>query len=224
MFGMGMGRMGGRRAGLRGRTAAWGEDRGRMAMGPFGGDFGGGRGFGPEGFGGGGFGGGRGGGPRHGGGHRRGKRFEGEELRLMVLALLAQTPQHGYQLIRSFAEKSGGAYQPSPGVLYPMLTMLADMELVAEVAGEGTNRRLFTIIEAGEAELAEKQAQVDALFAKLAALAQMAEKTDGAPVRRAVHNLRSAIVERLGREGAAEDLAFEVAKIIDEATQKIERL
>jgi DNA-binding PadR family transcriptional regulator len=217
MFGFDRGRMGGH----------VGRGRGFMAMGPFGGEFGGfggGRGFGPDGFGGGGFGSGRGGGPRHGGGHRRGKRFEGEELRLMVLALLAQAPQHGYQLIRSFAEKSGGAYQPSPGVLYPMLTMLAEMELVAEVESEGANRRLFTISDAGKAELAEKQAQVDALFAKLAALAQMAEKTDGAPVRRAVHNLRSAIVERLGREGAAEDLAFEVAKIIDEATQRIERL
>ena len=67
-------------------------------------------------------------------------------------------------------------------------------------------------------------AQIEALFARLAALAAQAERTDGAPVRRAVHNLRAAVMERLGREGAGADLPFEVARIIDEATQRIERL
>lgn len=200
-----------------------GEDRrgGRgRGCGPRGTMFAGGFGEGPmgRGFGGG----GHRGGPRGGGG-RRGKRFEGEELRLLVLGLLAEEAQHGYQLIRSFGEKSGGAYQPSPGVLYPMLALLEDMALVAEAASEGSRRR-FALTEAGAVELAGKRAEYDALLARLAAMAQEAGRTDAAPVRRAVHNLRSAVIERLGREGAPDDLAFDVAKIIDEATQKIERL
>ena len=189
------------------------------------GPFGHGRGRDPMGDGA--FGGGpMGGGPMGGGrGGRRGKRFEGEELRLMVLGLLGEAPQHGYQLIRAFAEKSGGAYQPSPGVLYPLLTMLAEMELIAEVdGGEGSTRRKFAITDAGRAEVAPHGPQIEALFARLAALAEMAGRTDAGPVRRAVHNLRSAVVERLGRDGADQDLACDIARLIDEATQRIERL
>jgi DNA-binding PadR family transcriptional regulator len=194
-------------------AAAFGED------GPLGGSHRGGFGGGP-------FGGGqRGGGPFNGG--RRGKRFEGEELRLIVLGLLAQESQHGYQLIRAIGEKSGGAYQPSPGVLYPLLAMLADMGLVAEAESAGS-RRSFALTDTGKAEATEKSAQIEALFARLAAMADASGKPDAAPVRRAVHNLRSAIVERLEREIASpehsRDLAFEIARIIDEATQKIERL
>jgi DNA-binding PadR family transcriptional regulator len=132
--------------------------------------------------------------------------------------------QHGYQLIRAFAEKSGGAYQPSPGVLYPLLVMLSEMELVVEVDTAGSKRRLFAISETGRAEIEGKGEQIEALFGRLTALAAQAERTDGAPVRRAVHNLRAAVMERLGREGASSELPFEVARIIDEATQKIERL
>lgn len=200
------------------------DHHGRFAAGFDGGFEGGpfGRGgFGGGGFGGGGFG-GRGGGRGFGG--RRGKLYDGDELRLLVLALLADAPQHGYQIIRAFAEQSGGAYQPSPGVLYPLLVMLSEMELVVEVDTAGGKRRLFAISDLGRGEIEGKTEQIEALFARLKALAAQAERTDGAPVRRAVHNLRAAIMERLGRDGAGEDLPFEVARIIDEATQKIERL
>ena len=216
----------------KGRGEGLGEGRhGRFAGGFGGGPFGdssfGGRGFGgPDGgFGPGGFGRGGGRGPDgRGPGGRRGKRFDGEELRLLVLGLLAEEAQHGYQLIRAFAEKSGGAYQPSPGVLYPLLVMLDEMDLVMEEAQEGAKRRRYALTDAGRAELAAHAETLAALLARLAALAEMAGRSDGVPVRRAVHNLRSAVIERLEREGASPDLAFEVAKIIDEATQKIERL
>lgn len=197
--------------GHHGRFAA-GFEGGPFGRGGFGGGFGGGRGGGGFGGGGRGFGG------------RRGKLYDGDELRLLVLALLADAPQHGYQIIRAFAERSGGAYQPSPGVLYPLLVMLSEMELVVEVDTAGGKRRLFAISDLGRAEIEGKGEQIEALFARLKALAAQAERTDGAPVRRAVHNLRAAVMERLGREGAGEDLPFEVARIIDEATQKIERL
>lgn len=188
-----------------------------MRGGP-GGPFGG--GFGPDGEGFGGPFGGRGG-P---GGGRRGKRFDGEQLRLLVLGLLEQEPQHGYQLIRAFAEKSAGAYQPSPGVLYPLLTMLDEQELIVKAEGEAGSRRQFSLTEAGRAEVDAHREAIEAGFARLAAMAEMAGRTDHAPVRRAVHNLRAAIMERLGREGADPTLGFEVARIIDEATQRIERL
>ncbi|HWU04599.1 MAG TPA: helix-turn-helix transcriptional regulator, partial [Novosphingobium sp.] len=129
-------------------------------------------------------------------------------------------------LIRNFAERSAGAYQPSPGVLYPLLTMLADMDLVEQVeapSGAGS-RRDFRLTAAGEAEIAANSVAIEALFARLGALADVANRMDGGPVRRAVHNLRVALTERLARPGTSDEIAFEVARIIDEATQKIERL
>lgn len=158
-------------------------------------------------------------------GGRRGKRFAGEELRLMVLGLLAEeAPQHGYQLIRSFADKSGDAYSPSPGVLYPLLTLLADMDLVAEVTGEGSARRSYTLTDAGRAEVEAKRGEIDAAFARLAAMAEQAGRADPAPVRRAMMNLRTAAIQRMTRGEVEAETAFAIAAILDEAAQKIERL
>lgn len=178
-----------------------------------------GEGFGPS------FGRGFGHGPGGGGGHRRGKRFAGEELRLMVLGLLAEeAPQHGYQLIRSFAAKSGDAYSPSPGVLYPLLTLLADMGLAEEVAAEGSSRRSYGLTDAGRDEVEGKRAVIDAAFARLAAMAEQAGRTDAAPIKRAMMNLRTASMQRMTRGDADNETALAIAALLDEAAQKIERL
>ncbi|WP_447514071.1 PadR family transcriptional regulator, partial [Clostridioides difficile] len=58
--------------------------------------------------------------------------FDGTELRLILLKLIEEQPRHGYDLIREIEERSGGAYAPSPGVVYPTLTMLDDMGLIEE--------------------------------------------------------------------------------------------
>jgi DNA-binding PadR family transcriptional regulator len=158
-----------------------------------------------------------------GGAGRRGKRFAGEELRLMVLGLLEEAPQHGYQLIRSFTEKSGEAYSPSPGVLYPLLTLLADMGLVEEVAGEGS-RRNFALTEAGKAEVEAKRAELDLAFQRLTAMGEQAGRADPAPVRRAMMNLRTAAMQRMTQDNSDAETGFAIAAILDEAAQRIERL
>src|SRR3954467_226608 len=95
---------------------------------------------------GGGFGGPGGG---HGGEHHRGwgrgergggrrRMFDGGELRLVLLALLEEQPRHGYDLIREIEERTGGSYAPSPGVVYPTLTMLDEMGQIDEVKEEGS--------------------------------------------------------------------------------------
>jgi len=175
---------------------------------------------------------GRHGGPDHShsdAGGRRGKRFSGDELRLMVLSLVDGEPQHGYQLIRGFAEKSGDAYAPSPGVLYPLLTLLADMGLVEEVANEaGGSRRSFALTDAGRIELAAQRELATAALQRLVDMAGETRRTDPAPVRRAMMNLRTAAVQRLtsgeGRTKGEDELAFRIAEILDEAARTIERL
>jgi DNA-binding PadR family transcriptional regulator len=156
---------------------------------------------------------------------RRGKRFAGDELRLMVLGLLAESaPQHGYQLIRAFTDKSGEAYSPSPGVLYPLLTLLADMGLIEEVAAEGSARRSYALTDTGRAEVEARQAEIETALARLAAMGEEAGRADPAPVRRAMMNLRTAAIQRMTREGTDKETAFAIAALLDEAAQKIERL
>ena len=156
-------------------------------------------------------------------GGRRRRMFDGGELRLVLLKLIEEAPRHGYDLIREIEERTGGAYAPSPGVVYPTLTMLGDMGLIEEQQSEGA-KKVFGITNAGQAHLTEREEEVEALFARLADLGSMRERTSGGPIRRAMRNLKSALGERLGREDVDSDVLHQVAAILDEAVQKIERL
>jgi DNA-binding PadR family transcriptional regulator len=160
-------------------------------------------------------------GPGHGGGGRR-RMFDGGELRLVLLKLIADKPRHGYDLIRAIEERTGGAYAPSPGIVYPTLTMLSEMGLIDEQLAEGT-RKQFAITPEGTTHLAEQAAEVTAMLARLDALGAMRERTDAVPIRRALHNLRSVLQSRLG-EGLDKDRMHDAAALIDEVAQKIERL
>ncbi len=177
---------------------------------------------GPRGFGGG-FGRGGWGRPEGGGGPRGRRMFDGGELRLLLLKLIGEQPRHGYDLIREIEERSGGGYAPSPGVVYPTLTLLDEMELIAETRTEGAKKQ-FAITEAGTAHLAENAAVVAALFARLAELGSQQARTSGGPIRRAMGNLRTVLQERLGDPEVGADTLHEVAAILDEAARKIERL
>jgi DNA-binding PadR family transcriptional regulator len=149
--------------------------------------------------------------------------FDGGELRLVLLKLIADQPRHGYDLIREIEEMTGGAYVPSPGVVYPTLALLDEMDLVAEQASEGA-KKLFAVTPAGEAYLDEHAGEVEALIARLTHIGERRQRADGAPIRRAMGNLRSVLQNRLGRDEVDSDLLHDIAAILDEAAQKIERL
>ncbi len=172
------------------------------------------------------------GGPGHGwhgdagegrGGRGRRRVFDSGELRLVLLKLIADEPRHGYELIRAIEELTGGRYVPSPGMIYPTLTMLDEMGHIAEAKSEGA-RKSFAVTPDGTAHLAERKVEVAALFARLAELAGLQERTDSAPVRRAMGNLREALINRLGRDGVQKQTVHDAVAIIDEAAQRIERL
>jgi DNA-binding PadR family transcriptional regulator len=157
-----------------------------------------------------------------GGGRRR--MFDGGELRLVLLALLEEQPRHGYDLIREIEERTGGSYAPSPGVVYPTLTMLDEMGHIDEVKEEGSRKR-FAITDAGRQQLAEKREEVDALLARLSALGEEEGRSGGgAPIRRAMMGLGMALRDTLSAGRGNADLVHDVAAIIDEAARKIERL
>ena len=162
---------------------------------------------------------GRGRGP---GAGRRRRMFDGDELRLVLLKLIADQPRHGYDLIRDIEERTGGAYAPSAGVVYPTLTMLDEMGLI-EAVSEGS-RRQYAATDAGRAHLAEREKQVSDLIARLDALGAERSRVDRAPVKRAMANLFTAISHRAMRGDITDDTLHGFAEIIDEAARKIERL
>ena len=155
------------------------------------------------------------------GGRRR--VFEASELRLVLLKLIADQPRHGYDLIRATEELTGGGYVPSPGVIYPTLSMLEEMGQIEKAKSDGP-RKAFTVTEEGIALLAAEKDMVEALFARLGKLATRRERTDGAPIRRAMDNLRAVLMHRLGREDVDADTLHAAVAILDDAAQRIERL
>src|SRR3954463_4973240 len=157
-------------------------------------------------------------------GRSRGRRmFDSGELRLVLLKLIADEPRHGWYLIRAIEEMTHGEYAPSPGIVYPTLTMLEDMGLNEKLDTPGA-RRAFAATEEGRAHLAEREEEVAALIARLTDLGEDKKKAGGAPIGRAVGNLLSALWHRVTREGTDEDNLHEIAAILDEAAQRIERL
>ena len=157
------------------------------------------------------------------GGRRARRMFESGELRLVLLKLIADEPRHGYDLIRAIEELTGGEYAPSPGVIYPTLTLLQDMGFIEEAPGEGT-RKAFQSTDEGRSHLEERAEEVEALFERLTDLKPRAENMAGPAIGRAIKNLMTALSHRVGRDGLDEELLHEIAAILDEAAQRIERV
>jgi DNA-binding PadR family transcriptional regulator len=99
-------------------------------------------------------------------GFRAGRKLGADHLQLVILALLADKPYHGYEIIKALEERSGGFYSPSPGMIYPALTYLEEIGY-ASVEAEGA-KKLYRITDEGRAHLAENRRVVDAIFAQLA--------------------------------------------------------
>ncbi|MBB3655103.1 DNA-binding PadR family transcriptional regulator [Rhizobium sp. BK650] len=99
-----------------------------------------------------------------------GRRFSAGELQTILLALLEERPSHGYELIKTLEERSGGFYVPSPGVIYPALTYLEETGL-AEVENDGA-KKLYKITEAGRQKVEENRDMIDQTLAKLERIAE----------------------------------------------------
>jgi DNA-binding PadR family transcriptional regulator len=146
--------------------------------------------------------------------------FGSGDLRYVILQLISEKPSYGYEIIKSIQERLGGNYTPSPGVVYPMLTMLEEMGY-ASVVTEGT-RKLYTITEEGAKALAENKATVDALFARIENLKAQYATQRPQQIERAVENLRMALRMKMG--SLTTEQIHAVTDIIDAAAKQIERI
>ena len=156
------------------------------------------------------------------GGGGRGRVFDQGELRFVLLALIAEAPSHGYEIIKAIEDRLGGSYSPSPGVIYPTLTLLNELGF-ATVSESGGGRKLYTITEEGRAHLADNKPVVDTVFARMARASASTAGGRAPQVIRAIENMKTALRLRLSRGPLGETEAQAIADALDSAARAIER-
>jgi DNA-binding PadR family transcriptional regulator len=165
---------------------------------------------------------------------RAGRMLATGDLRLIALALIAEQPRHGYEIIKVLEEKTAGWYSPSPGIVYPTLTFLEEAGYVTGEA-EGA-KKLYTITDEGRAHLDQNRDFVDAVLERLTALGSKIERVRrrfgrdedeerggrGLPtlVRAALEQLREVAGERLEHDA---DLESKLVEILARAAQELKK-
>lgn len=157
------------------------------------------------------------------------RRLSSQDLQLVILALLAEKPAHGYELIKIIEERSEGFYRPSPGVIYPALTYLEEVGH-SRVAQDG-GRKLYSITPQGEAHLAEQRGTADAILQALSRIGRRMDEVREAfagvsdldadasdELHRARHELKRALRSKQGSDSAE---ARRIAGILERAAAEI---
>lgn len=143
---------------------------------------------------------------------KAGMRMGRGDVRAAVLALLAEGPMHGYQIIHEIEERSGGAWKPSPGSVYPTLQLLADEGLIS--AEESGGRKTYSLTDEGR-QTAQAAAGQPAPWETSSA--QDSGRATALP--KAGIELAQAAAQ-VGRTGSPEQVAKAVA-VLEEARRKL---
>lgn len=163
---------------------------------------------------------------RHGGGGGRsglGRFFAHGDLRLVILQLIAEKPRHGYEIIKAIEQRVGGAYSPSPGVIYPTLTLLEELGYVTVGGAEEGGRKQHEITAQGRAFLEVNRAALDALLARMDEAGRTHGDGPAPQIVRAMENLKLALRLRLARGPLDAEQADAVAAALDAAATTVER-
>ena len=168
-------------------------------------------------------------GPRLGRGwHQRGGRsglgriFAHGDLRLVILNLIAEKPRHGYEIIKAIEERVGGAYSPSPGVIYPTLTLLEELGLVTVGTTNEGAKKLHEITPEGRAYLEANRSSLDGLLARMEEANRMQGGGPAPQILRAMENLKLALRLRLSRGPLSAEQVDAIAAALDGAATNVE--
>jgi DNA-binding PadR family transcriptional regulator len=148
--------------------------------------------------------------------------FEQGGLKLVVLHLLREKPRHGYELIKAIEELAGGDYSPSPGVIYPTLTLLEELGQAA-VTDESAGKKQYGITPSGVEVLAGEQLTLARTLERLSSAGSVADARRAPELQRSMQNFKTALHLRLSREGLAPPALRRIAEAIDRAAVEIER-
>ena len=154
--------------------------------------------------------------------HRRERLFDANDIRLLILHLLSGGPAHGYELIKSIEGLAKGEYVPSPGIIYPNLTLMEEMGLI--VAGEGqSGKKAFVLTDEGKTSLAAQSQELEAVTGRLATLGVLGDNRRLPEVQRAIHNFKMALNTKLGSAGLSQETLYKIVDTLDQAAKDIER-
>jgi DNA-binding PadR family transcriptional regulator len=156
----------------------------------------------------------------HGGGRRR--LFDHGDLRFILLSMIAARPAHGYDLIKALEDRMGGGYSPSPGVIYPTLTLLEEQGFASVTAEAG--KKLYQVTPEGQAFLAANQTSVDVIQARIDGLARERSVVPDPRIIRAIENLKTALRLRLAGGAIPDEQVRAIAAAIDAAAMEAERV
>ncbi|OQP31548.1 MULTISPECIES: PadR family transcriptional regulator [Pantoea] len=151
---------------------------------------------------------------------RREKMLDASDIRLLMLHFLAQNDAHGYELIKSIEELSKGEYSPSPGIIYPNLTLLEELDAISVVDAQAS-RKAYTLNAAGRAQLAEQQPQVEQLIERLSSLAVLVNNRSIPDVDQAIHRMRTTLNSRLAQQDISPETLAKVVEALNAAADKI---
>ena len=157
-----------------------------------------------------------------GGGGGRERMFDQGEFQLVLLHLLAEKPSYGYELIKTLEERLAGGYTPSPGVVYPTLTLLEEGGFTSASTAEG-GRKVYTITPAGLEHLQANQKRVGEILERLKETGEEFERGRSPEFRRAFKDLQRAILGVAMRGRSARGLTPEQVRKITEAIEAATR-
>lgn len=156
----------------------------------------------------------------HGFGGGRERFFDTGHLRLVILQLIADKASYGYEIIKAIEERLSGGYAPSPGVVYPTLTMLEE-EGLATSSTEG-NKRLYAATEQGKEYLKANSATVKAIFGRIEQAQKVFGRGRSPQIMRALMNLKFALKMRAGRGDLNAEQVSKIAEALDKAARAID--
>jgi len=154
---------------------------------------------------------------------RAGRVFEQGDLKYVILRLLAEKPRHGYEIIKELEERFGGAYAPSPGTVYPTLTMLEDLGFARAKPEEG-GRKIYEITDEGRRHLEEHSATVDDIFERIARFVEGIFDTPMAELKSAMGNLARATFHAASRAPSDKARIERISAVLRRAAAEIEGL
>ena len=153
----------------------------------------------------------------------RGRLFEGGELPLVILHLLAEQPSYGYQLIKTMEERLSGGYAPSPGVVYPTLTLLEEEGFATSELND-TGKKVYTISEAGKQHLEANKRRLDDVLARLEQAGEGFQRGRSPEIMQAFLNLRGAVKARVSRQRLSPEQLAKITAAINAAARAIDEL
>lgn len=159
-------------------------------------------------------------------GHGIGSRerlFDGGDLKLVILKLLAEQPSYGYQLIKTMEERLAGGYSPSAGVIYPTLTMLEEEGLASSTTTEN-NKKVYSLTEEGRQYLEANKERVGELFERIEAVSERFQRRRSPELMKAFANLRHAVMGRLWGGHLSPEKVKKIADAVNAAAKAIEEM